>query len=235
MNCRPDLSGSPFPEVFDLHRSNLDGTNDQVVLSRLYSPKAYRWLPDGQHLVGILSTPSSQDGLGDICLVDVTTGKSNRLLSRQDLNVDRAFTLALSEDGEKLAIWGGRQSAGENISVVAIYDFKSKAITKQITPNTRFPGLMMGDSDVQWVGDGHQWLLFEGSVPAGECYRNAVFFLNTEDPGLDFCLPTVGVPVKDPSLSPDASRFTFTTFADGILRYVMLATLLPEYQSKLKP
>jgi WD40 repeat protein len=235
MNYRPDLSGSPFPEVFDLHRSNPDGTNDQVVLSRLYSPKAYRWLPNGQYLVGILAAHSSQDGLGDIYLVDVTTGESNRLLSRRDLNVDRALTLALSEDGERLAIRGIRQSSGENISVLVVYDFKSKSITKQIIPSERFPSLMMGDSDVQWVGDGHQWLLFEGSVPAGECYKNAVFFLNPENPGLDFCIPTAGAPAKDPGLSPDASRFTFTTFADGILRYVMLADMPPKYQSKLKP
>ncbi len=235
MNYRPDLSGSPFPEVFDLHRSSLDGTNDQVVLNRLYSPKAYRWLPDGQHLVGILSTRSSQDGRGDVYLVDVTTGNSSRLLSRQDLNVDRALTLALSKDGERLAVRGIRQSGAENISVFAVYDFKSKTISKQIIPSERFPDLMMGDSDVQWVGDGHQWLLFEGSMPAGECYKNAAFFLNTENPRLDFCIPTVGAPVNDPGVSPDASRFTFVTFADTTLTYVMLARLSSEYQSKLKP
>ena len=94
---------------------------------------------------------------------------------------------------------------------------------------------MMGDSDVQWVNGGRQWLLFEGSVPAGECYKNAVFFLNTENPGLDFCIPTAGAPVKAPGVSPDASRLSFITFADTTRRYVMLADMLPKYQAKLKP
>lgn len=230
MHYRTDLSGSPFPEVFDLHRVNIDGTNDQVVVNSLYSPSAYVWLLDGQQIVGILSTAASQDGLGDVYLVDSITGRVDRLLSRQELNVKRALELSLSADGETLAIRGIRQVNGDNISVVTIYNLKSDTIVAEVIPRQTFTNLTMGDLSLQWASDS-KWILLEGSVPDGKCSKNAVFFLKIENTEDSFCIPTVGDPISSPNLSPDGKHLAFITYVGR--EYVMLADLTLEYLLKL--
>jgi Tol biopolymer transport system component len=234
LKYRSDLSGSPFPEVYDLHQVNVDGTDNHVIVKSLYSPIAFNWHPDGQRIIGIFAEAASRDGLGDIYLVDVSTGEREQLISRQKLKVESIDELSLAADGTILAVRGIRHINSRITSVILIYDLEARVARKEIVPRQVFPDLTMGDLSLQLAGN-HQWILFEGNVPEGKCFRNALFFLSTEDPALSFCIPTVGDPIKVPSLSPDARHIAFTSLVGPGANYVMLADLTSEYRSQLAP
>lgn len=244
---RPELSGTPCPDVNDLHVVDLDGGNDHVVVSDLYGARIFAWFKNGQNLVALLSTSSTHCDSPDIYLVDVATGAKQLLVTRQALNVSSFVTFALSPDETTLAIYAVRLGPDNpkvyttNQVLMIFYNLNSHSVTREITPNQEIPDLRtdptlpnasIAGEHLTWL-QGKQWLFDKGYAAEGPCYNYNLFFLNIEHPPNSFCIPSVEGIIAEPAISPDLSQIAFKSVLGPGADYLMLADLTTEYRSRI--
>lgn len=230
---RPDLSGAPFPRVFDLYQVNLDGTNDHVVFSYLYGPRTYTWLANGSQLIALTGEPNARNGRADIYLVDTISGDTTLLVSREELGLEEINSMALSSDETKLAIVGLGNRSGKREDVALVFEIGSHAIIHEIIPKQVLPDTFLRGNTLGWSNNGN-WIIANGHAEVGECFRNSLLFLSTNDRQGSFCIQTVGDPIIAPDLSPDATHLAFITPHGFGTDFVILADFVPEYRSRLE-
>ncbi len=238
LDYRAELSGAPWPEVFDLHIVDRDGQDDQVVASNLYSPGNFAWFEDGVRLVIRLAESNTRDGKGDIYILDTATGQKELLVTRQQLNIDYPAAIALSPNGKLLLIDGISTDVRESPYIV--FDIPNQTIgetfnPRKMIPVTETPNLQPGMAiylNWGWVG-GEQWILASINTPNGDCYNYALFFIDTQNLNNSLCIPTSQGPFAAPTLTPDLSHIAYITVEGPGAYYVMIGELPADIQVKL--
>ncbi len=241
---RPDLSGSPFPAIHDLHLVDKDGKNDHVIFNNLHSPGDFAWFRNSQQLLIVHTEADAHTYNGDIYLLDATAGTEKLLISRQELGVRSIITLVLSPDETNLLIYGER---GEQYShtqpLFLLYDLEGQQVVKEIAVEQLLPrlkdyptvrGTFSGQRPNFVEVNGKRWVISTVNAPEGECYNYALFFLNIDDISKNFCIPTVKGIVSEVAISPDLSKIAFLTVSGPSVFYVMVADLTPEYRERLE-
>lgn len=246
LKYRPDLSGSPFPAIYDLYRIDLGDKDGNFVTGNLHSAGDFAWFKDGHKLVILLAEAELNTWLGDVYLLDVTKGSKELLITRQELNINSITTIALSPDETKLAIYSHRKLGDTQLkSLLIIYDLKTRQIIQEVDLNQMFTQgdldeyhrATFGDEYLTFIQvEGEEWIVGNFHAFKGECYNYAIFFLNVNNPSRNFCIPTDTGAIADASISPDLSKIAYLTVASGLGRnYVMVANLIPEYRARLDP
>jgi hypothetical protein len=155
------------------------------------------------------------------------------LVSRQELNIEYPIALSLSSDETRMAITGVRKTGNTYHGLILIYDIGAQAVTKEILLINVFPTASLRDGSFKWIA-GKPWLLAYGDAIEGECSGVALYFLNIEDSGSSFCIPTTGDAIGDPDLSADLSRIVFLSPVRLRVDYVMIGDLTSDYRSRLE-
>lgn len=244
LKYRPDLSGSPFPEIYELYLVDVDGNNHHLVADNLHSAGDFTWFRNGQKLVMLLAEVNPNRGEQDIYLLNVDTGNKELLVLRQELNIKFITTISLSPDETKLLIYGHREISDTRFkSLLIIYDLETKRIVQEIDLNEMFASGDLDEYHRAAFGDQYlyftqvkdeEWVVGNFHAFKGQCYNYAVFFLNLSNPSRNFCIPTDEGAIADTSISPDLSKIAYLTIASGLGRnYVMVAELTPEYRTRL--
>jgi hypothetical protein len=241
LKYRPDLSGSPYPIISELHRVNLRGENDTVIAANLSSAGDFVWFSDGERLAILLTEPTSNTYFNDVYLLNTMTGTTNLLLRTQDIDLRSLGMLALSEDEKSILVYGSGEQHGPLSAQIVIYDLETQTVRNRIIPsqiipagNTNYPWPGIGDTtNAGWVGR-QRWFLTEVNTPGGECYNYALFFLDTRNLHNSFCIPTVVGIVTDPTISPDLSRVSYITVAGPGVDYLMVGNVTPNLLEQLE-
>ena len=248
LKFRPELSGTPCPAISDLHTVDVNGQNDHVAVSNLYGPDSYIWFKDRHELVALLQTSSARCDYHDIYSIDVSTGRIQQLISRQELGIKYPVALALSPNESLLAIYGFRESAfasggsEDSEMVLFIFSLGSKSVIREIVPN-RDSTLLRVEADslqanlsgehLAWA-QGEEWIFDKANAPSGECYNYSLFFLNVINVSKSFCIPTAEGIITEPALSIDLKHVTFILSQGPNEEYIMIADFTDEYRSRLE-
>jgi hypothetical protein len=230
---RPELSGSPFPAVYDLHVVGANGGNDTAVVHRLYDPMSIVWFTGGQQFIAVAALGETREADRNILLVSIQDDTRIPLITRQQLGVEEITGVSLTSDEKLLAISGTRQMNDGKRIVLIIYDLAARAVLQEIIPSQVFPHTYIVNGDVGWI-QGHSWLVSYGATSQGACARNALLFFNTVSSSNSFCIPTSGDSIGYAEVSPAATQLVFLTPVTPGTNYVMIADLTPEYRARLK-
>jgi len=230
---RPELSGSPFPAVYDLHSIDTDGKNDRIVTSRLYDPLSLAWFKGGQQLILVAATGETRDADRGIFLVNTLNNTRSLLVTRQQINAKDILSVSLSPDENLLVISATREMDEGDRIVLIVFDLASRAVVGEIVPSQVFPHSYISNGDVGWVA-GHTWLAAYGTASQGECKRYAMFFFDIANSANSFCIPTADNSIGYAEISPDASQVVFLTPVSPGNNYIMLGDLTPAYRTRLK-
>jgi WD40 repeat protein len=238
LKYRPELSGTPFPEVRDLHLVDVDGRNDQTIATNLFSGWDFAWFPDGQSMAILLSRPTGRESCQDVYTLNSHTGEAALLVSSQELGVGCVERIALSHDGSQLLAYGLR---GSHISTAALvlYDLKQRAKVEEIIPaqtipssSEALPAFLGDDLNIGWIA-GDRWILAKATVASGECYNYSLFFFNTSNIATNFCVPTQEGPFAEPTISPDLSKIAYVTTVGPSAEYLVIGEMPSELQARL--
>lgn len=237
---RPDLSGSPYPVMSELHQVDLNGNNDTIIAT-LSDPGDFVWFGDGKRLAILLTEPSSHTYFNDVYLLNSRTGNPELLLKAEDLDLQYIGSLALSPDEKSLLLDGIHEETGPLSAQIVIYDLETQTVRKSIIPsqiippaNATYPWPGIGDStNFGWVG-GQRWLLASVNTSGGDCYNYALFFFDTHDLQNSFCIPTIEGIVGDPTISPDLTRISYVTVVGPGEYYVMIGNVTSDLLDKLE-
>lgn len=241
LKYRPELSGTPFPEIRDLHRVDIDGQNDTIIASSLHSAWDFDWFDDGQRIAILqVATENSESGCTDIYSLDIATGASSVLVSGQDLGVTCIELLALSSEGSRLMAYGLRGKDVASAELI-IYDLENETSITVISPAQDVPGggadgvtaTIGTDLNMEWIA-GDTWIVAKAITPSGECYNYSLFFFSTSEPETNFCMPGQGGPFAAPTISPDTRQIAYITVVGPGVEYVVVGQLPSELISRLE-
>lgn len=232
LSYRPDLSGSPFPYVSELHRVDLNGENDEILAANLVSAGDFAWFGDGEKLIILLSEEDSRSFCGDVYMLNATTGSIDVLILAQEINLLCPTMLALTPDERSVLVSGIHEENGRSERQIIIYDLEMRTILQRVIPsqiiptgNTNSPIPTIGDgTNLEWIG-GNRWFLARANTPGGNCYNYALFFFDTRDLHASFCIPTVHGVFDYPAVSPDLTRISYVTVVGPGEYYVMIGDL----------
>lgn len=233
LRYRPELSGSPFPAVYDLHIVDLDGKDDRIIASPLYNPMSIAWFKGGQQFVTVAAAGKTREADRDVFLVNVLNDTRNLLTTRQQLNAKDILDVSLSSDEKSLAISVTRTLKEGDRIVLVIFDLASQSVMSEVIPSQVFPHTYVSNGEVEWVAV-HTWLSTYGTASEGRCKRYALLFFDVANLSNSFCLPTAENSIGYAEMSPDASKVVFLTPVSPGHNYVMLGELPPEYQAHFK-
>jgi Tol biopolymer transport system component len=236
LRYRPDLSGSPFPAITDLHQVDLDGKNDKILIPSLSNISDFVWFKDGKRLAFLQRNP----GNDNVYILDVMTNTTAPVVKAGDLDLQHLSMFAFTPDEKTLLLYGYSQESGETQALIVIYELETRTILKKFQPsdiipstNKNYPGPGLGDStNYGWVG-GNRWFLTAVNAPSGSCYNYALFFFDMHDLPSSFCIPAVGGIVGDPAISPDLTRISYVTMAGPRDGYVVVGKLTSDLIDKL--
>lgn len=237
---RPDLSGSPFPHLSELHRVDVHGNNDQIVASNLSSAGDFAWFSDGQQAAILLAPPDSDSFCKDVYLLDVTTGETTLLLNAEDVDLQCVTMLDISPDNNSILVDGIHEYNGSTEVQIVIYSLETRTILDRFIPsqivpsgNVTYPVPVIGDdTNYGWV-DGERWILGQVNTPGGECYNYALFFLDTSDLENNFCIPSERGVFTAPTISPDLTKISYVSVLGPSNDYVMVGKVTPDLLDKL--
>lgn len=238
---QPDLSGSPFPSVSELHLVGLYGANDQVLADNLHSVGNFAWFGDRQKLVILLSAAGNPTTLcKEAYLLDTTTATSTLLVSASEGDLECMGMVALSQDETRLLIYGIREGQEGTEARLLVYNLSTRELIQKIVPsqvipsgNASYPVPVIGDDpNFGWVGS-NRWVLVTANTPAGECYNYALFFFDLDNLANSFCIPTVKGIVSEVTTSPDLTRFAYINVLGPGSSYVMIGELTSELRERL--
>jgi hypothetical protein len=241
LKYRPDLSGSPYPIILDLHRVDLNGGNDEIIAANLSSAGAFAWFSDGERIAALLTEPSSRTYFNDVYLLNIVTGSTTLFLEAEDLQLEYIGSLALSADEQSLLVHGVRGQNDPLAGQIVIYDLEAEIVRDRIFPsqiipsaNATYPWPAMGDgTNAGWVG-GQRWFLAQVNAPSGDCYNSALFFFDTSNLQNSFCVPTVEGIIAYPTISPDLSKISYVTVVGVGQYYVMIADVPSDLLERLE-
>lgn len=241
---RIDLSGNPYPEVRELHLINPDGTGDKVIAEDLYSATDFGWFKDRQRALILMTDGNRVSGEQDIYLLDIRTGKKEKFVSRQELDVREITEIAISPDETQIVIQANRgdPTLYSNVPFFVIIDLKTKHILQEIDWHDVFPPTTYGPFirggfglGLNFVTQGEQrWIIASANIPEGQCYNYAVYFLNVRDRSKNFCIPSANGVISDISLSHALTRLAYLSVDGPGVQYITLADLTPEYRTRLE-
>lgn len=233
---RPDLSGSPYPIISELHRVDLNGEKDEIIATNLSSVGDFAWFSDDQRIAILLREPNKNAAY----ILNVMTGTTDLLLKAQDIELQYLATLTLSADDKTILIRGLHEENGLSLGQIVIYELETQTVLDRLIPseiipagNINYPVPAIGDgTNFGWV-DGQRWLLASANTPGGDCYNYALFFFDTHDLQNSFCIPTVEGVFDYPTISPDLSRISYITVVSPGNYYVMIGNVTSNLRDKL--
>jgi hypothetical protein len=239
LKYRPDLSGTPYPDISDLHRVSRDGQNDEVIATGLSSVGDFDWFSDGERAVITLTDPTERTYYNDLYLLNARTGAVEPLLEAAVLDFDYFVMHALTPDEQSLLLYGIQEGDGQTEARIVLYNLNTRTITTQFLPreiiptgNIAYPPPTTGGGG--WVG-GQRWFLTSIVTPGGECYNYALFFFDVQNLENSFCIPTsIGI-VSAPAIAPDLSRISYLTVSGPGSTYVMISPLPADLRARLEP
>lgn len=239
---RLDLSGSPYPAVYDLHQVDLDGNNDRIIATNLSSPRDFTWFADGTHLAIVLKEASSRDNVTDLYLLNTETNIATRLLDAQSIGFNYIGMVALSKDENVLLLAGATESDPEPLRYqIILYDLANQNVLKRFSPsqvidpqNTEYPWpTLRYRSNSDWVS-GKQWFLGNTNTASGDCYNYAIYFFDTSNLSNSFCIPTEHGIVTDAVMAPDLSKISYITVVGPGQTYLMVSDIPSELRERLQ-
>jgi hypothetical protein len=244
---RPDLSGSPFPMIYDMYRANLYGGNERVIAENLSSPSDFDWFSDGIQLAILLTDPTIRNNDNDIYLLNTTTDDVEILLEAEALGLEFITAIVLSPNEKSLLIYGIGGLVDERATATSaqlvLYDLETETIQQRINPselmrpgNATYPWPGIGDaSNATWAGSG-RWYLAGALHPdtLSQCYNYSLYFFDLEDLQNSFCIPSVIGIVAHPVVSPDLTKISYVTVVGPGVYYLMLGTLPPDLVTRLE-
>jgi hypothetical protein len=234
---RPDLSGSPYPDISDLHQVDLNGENDRVIIPQVVDAGDFVWLSDEERII-IIRRELNNNAL---YMLNVNRGTNELLLKAEDIDLQHIAMLALSPDEKTILIYGLLEKNGQYEAPLVLYDIETKIIRDRLIPSeiipsggVKYPVAGIGDStNFGWVG-GQRWFLADVNTPGGECYNYALFFFDTQDSKNSFCIPSVKGIISDPVISPDLTKISYITVVGVGEYYVVVGNVTAELLEKLK-
>jgi hypothetical protein len=241
LRYRPELSGSPFPHISELHRVNVEGNNDEIIATNLSSAGDFAWFSDGQQAVILLADPSRHSFCEDVYLLDAATGETTLLLNVADVDLQCVTMLDISPDNTSILVDGIHEEDGSTEAQIVIYSLETQTILDRLIPSeiipngdVTYPVPGIGDdTNYGWIGGG-RWILGKANTPGGECYNYALFFFDTSDLGNSFCIPSAEGVFAAPTLSPDLTRISYVTVLGPGNDYVVISDVPPELPDRLE-
>jgi hypothetical protein len=235
----PDLSGSSL-RIFDLHKVNVQGENDEVIAANLSEAKDFAWFGDGERLMILLNDPNSDTYYRDLYLLNTVTNTTDLLVKANDFGFQDILSLALSSDEKSILVEGIHEDKGAYEGQIVVYDLETQTVLDRIIPGQiipsggiNYPVPVTGDStNFGWVG-GQRWLLAEVNTPGGACYNYALFFFDTNDLQNSFCIAAPDGIFAAPTISPDLTKISYVTVAGVGQDYLMIGNLPPDLLTKL--
>lgn len=241
LKYRPDLSGSPYPIISDMHRVDLNSGADTVIAPNLSSAGDFAWFSDGQRAAILLTEPSSHTYYNDVYLLDTRTGTTSLMLKTSDLDLQTLSMLALSPDEKSILVYGIDGKNGASSAQIILYDLETKTVRERLIPSQIIPGSdgkylwsgLLDSTNFGWVG-GQRWFLTDINTPGGECYNYALFFFDMNDSQKSFCIPTrIGI-IGDATISPDLTKISYVTVEGPGNEYVVIGDVTPDLLNKLE-
>lgn len=241
LKYHPNLSGSPYPIISELHQVDLNGESDEVIAADLSNAGDFAWFSDGTQMVILLTEQGSRTYFNDVYILNVTTGITDIFLEAESIDLDFIVSLALSPDDKSLLIYGTREMNGPLSAQIVVFDLETQTIRNRIIPsqvvpsgNANYPWPGIGDStNFGWVG-GQQWFLASVNTPSGDCYNYALFFFDTHDLQSSFCIPTVEGVFDFPAISPDLSKISYVTVVGPGEYYVMIGNVTSDLLDRME-
>lgn len=241
LEYRPDLSGSPYPTILDLHQVDLNGENDTIIATNLSNAEDFAWFSDEERIAILLTEPSSRTYFNDVYMLNAMTGTTDLLLEAEALDLQYIVNLALSPDEKSLLLYGIHEENGSSEGQIVIYDLETQAILDRLVPsqiipagNTNYPIPTIGDgTNFGWV-DEQRWLLARANTPGGACYNYALFFFDTHDLQNSFCIPTVVGVFDYPTISPDLTKISYVTVVNPGEYYVIIGNITPDILNEME-
>lgn len=232
LKYRPDLSGSPFPYVSELHQVDVNGENDEIIVTNLLSAGDFAWFGDGERLVILLSEEDNRSFCGDVYVFNARTGSTDLLIQAEEIDLLCPTMLALTRDERSILVSGIYEDNGQSERLLVIYDLEMQTVLQRIIPgqiipagNRISPTPTIGDgTNLEWIG-GRRWFLARANTPDGSCYNYALYFFDTRDLHNSFCIPAVRGVFDYPVISPDLTRISYVTVVGPGEYFVMIGEL----------
>jgi len=243
LDYRPDLSGSPFPSIVDLHQVSLRGTNDRIIAHSLSNPTDFIWMSDNKRLLILLEEQKQigQYRTNNVYMLDLETGQIELYLESLELGLTHIVMIALSTDETVLMIYGMTGQQSEPVQML-VYDLELDTIRKRIVPRQVVPSesaddpqlspALGGSRNDEWVA-GDRWFLAVVNAPTGECYNYALFFLDAIDTSNSFCIPSQGI-IADPILSPDLTHIAYINVVAPGQEFLMIGNFPDAIKERLQ-
>ena len=207
----PNQDNSNYPLASNLHVVDLDGKNDEILVSGLEGRiRDFVWLKDGQNAL-IIIKDVEQPYMGKVYLLNTISGQLEDFF-KQDILMNRdPLSLSLSTDETKMIIWSENPcEEGQGCVSFIIIDIQSRNIIDD-HDSTALSFILEGTTEkldvysenTSWVNN--QWIVTKGSaILPGDKPVSSIVFINIEDLKRSFMIEATnsfGGPVVDSSVS----------------------------------
>lgn len=240
LKYRPDLSGSPYPNISELHQVDLHGENDEIIATNLSSAGDFDWFSNEERIAILLTKSDLRGYFNDVYNLNIETGAIDILLESKSIGLDYIVMLALSPDEKSILVYGVHEENGPLSAQIVNYDLEKQSIRNRIFPSatiphgsSAYPWPGIGDdTNFGWVG-GNRWFLASTSTPSGNCYNYALFFFDLSNLQDSFCIPTIEGAFTSPTISPDLSKISYITVMGISKYYLMIGNVTIDLLEKL--
>lgn len=232
MNYVSNANHSTYPLHYDLHIVDIDGENDEIVVSGLMGGiHDYIWCRNGTDIL-LIKDDAESPYTSHLYLLNTSSGQMREFIGLEVLDGNQPITVSLSPDETNLLIWTDNPceaGPGDCIALV-IYDMQTKQVTNRILSSEittlTLDQLGMYSENAGWINN--QWIVTKGSaiLPSGEPFSSIVF-LNPEDTSESFEIEVKNA-FGGPTISPDLAYIAYINYNRGPHTHFITISKTPE-------
>jgi len=184
----PNVDSSTYPLASNLHIVDLDGQNNEILVSELEGRiRDFVWFENGENAL-IIIKDVEQPFMGKVYLLNIVNGQLEEFLE-PDILINRdLLSLSLSKDESKLIVWSKNQcEEGQGCVSFIIIDMQSRyVIDDQESTSLSFlledtiESLDVYSENATWLNN--KWVVTKGTaILPGDRPFSSIVFINTED------------------------------------------------------